>query len=76
YGCNPIPPLPGLGMYNMTEEKSCWNRPREGAVAHYSCNSSKILKGPDSLVCKNGSWTPESPYWPRNAKPFCSKYKF
>ncbi|KFM62376.1 hypothetical protein X975_22865, partial [Stegodyphus mimosarum] len=73
YGCDPIPPLPGSGTYNMTEEKSCWNRPREGAIVHYSCNNTKKLQGPETLICRNGSWLPESSTWPQHAKPFCSK---
>ncbi|CAL1291619.1 unnamed protein product [Larinioides sclopetarius] len=72
YGCDPVPPQPGPGTYNMTEEKSCWNRPREGAMVHYSCNSSKVLRGPETLVCRNGSWLPESPTWAGSPEPYCN----
>nr|XP_015928668.1 uncharacterized protein LOC107455558 isoform X2 [Parasteatoda tepidariorum]XP_042903860.1 uncharacterized protein LOC107455558 isoform X2 [Parasteatoda tepidariorum] len=70
YGCDPIPPLPGPGTYNMTEEKSCWNRPREGAIVHYSCNNTKTLRGPDTLICRNGSWVP--PFPSAITRPYCN----
>ncbi|XP_054721240.1 uncharacterized protein LOC129231018 [Uloborus diversus] len=72
YGCDPEPPLPGPGTYNMSEEKSCWNRARQGAIVHYSCNRTKILRGPDTLICKNGSWLPENPLWTGPMKPYCN----
>ncbi|CAL1291618.1 unnamed protein product [Larinioides sclopetarius] len=76
YGCDPVPPQPGPGTYNMTEEKSCWNRPREGAMVHYSCNSSKVLRGPETLVCRNGSWLPESPTWAGSPEPYCKHQQY
>ncbi|KAG8201320.1 hypothetical protein JTE90_016797 [Oedothorax gibbosus] len=72
YGCDPVPPSPGPGTFNMSEEKSCWSRPREGALVHYSCNSTTSLRGPETLVCRNGSWVPELNSLSRNAKPYCN----
>lgn len=55
-GCVQSPPNVNNGYYNMTAEKTCWQTPREGSKLTYSCQPGFDLLGPESYVCRNGTW--------------------
>jgi len=57
-GCPVSPKLEG-GFFNLSQSgQTCWLTPKEGSRLNYGCGSGLELTGPQSLVCKNGSWTP------------------
>ena len=55
-GC--VHPVPGVvnGYFNSSSQLTCWNTPREGSKVHYSCNEGYDINGPESLICRNGTW--------------------
>lgn len=56
-GCVQPPPNVNNGYYNMTAaEETCWRTPREGSKLKYSCHRGFDLLGPESYVCRNGTW--------------------
>lgn len=56
-GCPNSPPNVPNGYYNITSgDATCWNTPKEGSRIRYNCNSDYELLGPESMMCKNGSW--------------------
>lgn len=57
-GCVHSPPNVNNGYYNMSDERTCWKTPREGSKLTYSCNTGFDLLGPESYVCRNGTWKP------------------
>ncbi|XP_015908528.1 uncharacterized protein [Parasteatoda tepidariorum] len=58
-GCEKSPPPVSHGYYNLTEERSCWNFPAEGARAEYHCDDDYRFLGSSLYVCNEGQWTPE-----------------
>ncbi|UYV82445.1 hypothetical protein LAZ67_21002197, partial [Cordylochernes scorpioides] len=54
-GC-PFPDaLPGA-IHNVSSERSCWGRPREGAKLVYQCEGALQLSGPSNYFCRSGRW--------------------
>lgn len=56
-GCPNQPPIVPHGYYNLTTgDTTCWNTPKEGSRIRYHCQQEYELLGPESMLCKNGSW--------------------
>ncbi|XP_035222204.1 uncharacterized protein LOC118195078, partial [Stegodyphus dumicola] len=58
-GCEKDPPQIIHGYYNLTEERSCWGFPAEGAKALYQCEEDYVLLGSSLYTCSSGQWSPE-----------------
>lgn len=55
-GCVQPPNPVRNSFFNLTGEKTCWQTPREGSKLTYSCHQGFDLLGPESYVCRNGTW--------------------
>lgn len=71
-GCKEPPPGVTNGYYNLTDEKSCWELPGEGAMAEYFCNSGYELNGASVFTCRSGKWTLDEGVIADEKLPFCN----
>lgn len=57
-GCPQSPPMVSNGYFNLTSgyDRTCWSTPKESSRIRYTCHPGFQLLGPESMICKNGSW--------------------